>query len=45
MTRNTTRCGLFPFLLAGFGLLACGAPEMEDRMAPATESTTPSVRN
>ena len=38
MTRNPIRCGLFLLLLSGLGLLACGAPEMEDQMAPATEA-------
>ena len=38
MTRNTYRCALFLFLVAGLGLLACGAPETEDQMAPATEA-------
>ena len=38
MTRTTTRCGLLLLLLAGFGLLACGAPQSEDQMAPATEA-------
>ena len=38
MTRNTYRFALFLFLVAGLGLLACGAPEMEDQMAPATEA-------
>ena len=37
MTRNTYRFALFLFLVAGLGLLACGAPETEDQMAPATE--------
>ena len=38
MTRNPIRCGLFLLLLSGLGLLACGAPETEDQMAPATEA-------
>ena len=37
MTRKATRFGLFLILVSGLGLLACGAPEMEDSMAPATE--------
>ena len=38
MTRNAIRCGLFLLLISGLGLLACGAPETEDQMAPATEA-------
>jgi acetylornithine deacetylase/succinyl-diaminopimelate desuccinylase-like protein len=38
MTRNTYRFALFLFLVAGLGLLACGAPETEDQMAPVTEA-------
>ena len=38
MTRNAYRFGLFLLLLSGLGLLACGAPEMEDPMAPAAEA-------
>ena len=38
MTRKATRFGLIPILASGLGLLACGAPEAEDPMAPATEA-------
>ena len=38
MTRKATQFGLFLILVSGFGLLACGAPETEDQMAPMTEA-------
>ena len=37
MTQKATRSGLFLTLVCGLGLLACGAPGMEDPMAPATD--------
>ena len=38
MTQKATRFVLFPILASGLGLLACGAPEMEDPMALTTET-------
>ncbi|MDE2882540.1 MAG: hypothetical protein OXP70_11840, partial [Acidobacteriota bacterium] len=38
MTPKATRFGLFPILVSGLGLLACGAPEVEDPMALTTET-------
>ena len=37
MTQKATRFALFLILASGLGLLACGAPETEDPMAPATD--------
>ncbi|MYB32054.1 MAG: hypothetical protein F4Y20_05915, partial [Acidobacteria bacterium] len=37
MTQKATRFVLFLILASGLGLLACGAPETEDPMAPATD--------
>ncbi|MCY4626357.1 MAG: hypothetical protein OXE58_02160, partial [Acidobacteria bacterium] len=38
MTRKATRFSLFLILASGLGLLACGAPEMEDQVASVTET-------
>ncbi|MYE44433.1 MAG: hypothetical protein F4X79_10475, partial [Acidobacteria bacterium] len=38
MTQKATRLGLILTLACGLGLLACGAPETEDPMAPTTDA-------